>query len=368
MRPPASRDPDPLAVAPASSAHPTPEQTPLAAPDAPPLVTVVIPALDEEHHIGACLDSVLAQTYPHLEVLVVDGGSRDRTREVVASYAARDRRVRLLDNPERTVPHALNRAVAVCRGRYLVRVDAHATVPADYVARAVAHLSTGRWGGVGGRKDGVGRTPAGRAIAAAMASPFGVGGSRYHYGTSPTTVDHVPFGAYPVDVIRELGGWDPELAVNQDFEFDYRLRRAGYRLLFDPALRIDWECRQSVPALFRQYRRYGRGKTLVVRRHPRSLKPRHLLPPALVVWLTAAVVVAPWQPLVAAAAVAPYLAGVAAASILTAPKVAGWRARAWLPAAFAAMHVGWGLGVWQGIWRQVTGRDPNTGRRRSSPR
>ena len=318
------------------------------------LVTVVVPAKNEQDHIESCLDSILAQTYRNLEVLVVDGASTDRTAEIVLAYAGRDPRVHLLENPRGIIPVALNIALAAAQGRWLVRVDSHAAVPPDYVELAVDHLRTGRWGGVGGRKDGVGRTPAGRAIAAAMASPFGVGNSTYHYGTEPQAVEHIPFGAYPVDLARELGGWDEELRVNQDFEFDWRIRQTGRELLFDPALRIDWYCRQSVRELFAQYRRYGKGKVKVAALHPASVRPRHLMAPLLVAWLTLAGLVGLRRPLVAALAVAPYPLAVAVAAGQSAPKVDA-AARRHLPAAFAAMHLGWGLGFWEGL-REVAAR------------
>ncbi|WP_177212720.1 glycosyltransferase family 2 protein [Geodermatophilus ruber] len=324
------------------------------------LVTVVIPARNEERAIRDCVASIQAQTYRELQIIVVDGDSDDDTAEIVKDIANSDPRVELIINPQRVIPVSLNMAVAAARGRWLVRVDAHATVPPDYVARAVEHLATGRWGGVGGRKDGVGRTPAGRAIAVAMASRFGVGGSTYHHGTTVRTVDHVPFGAYPLSVIRELGGWDERLRVNQDFEFDRRVREAGYELLFDPALRIDWECRQSVPDLFRQYQRYGRGKVRVARLHPRSLRIRHLTAPALVAGMAGAGVVALRRPRRGLALVAPYLGGIAVASAITARPL-DREARPWVAPAFAAMHVSWGIGFWKGVGEMlaavVRGRD-----------
>jgi glycosyltransferase involved in cell wall biosynthesis len=321
------------------------------APDA--RVTIVIPALNEEAFIGPCLDSVLAQDERDLDVIVVDGGSTDRTVRIVQRYARLDPRVRLMRNPDAIVPTGLNVALRSARGRWLVRVDSHATIPPDYVRRAVRHLETGRWGGVGGRKDGVGRTPAGRAIAAAMRSRFGVGNSTYHHGTAPRVVDHVPFGAYPTALARALGGWDPRCAVNQDFEFDYRLSSRGYRILFDPTLAIRWHCRQSLADLYRQYRRYGRGKALVVRLHPRSMKPRHALPPALVALLFGAIGVGAKRPRWGAAAVIPYAVALLAASAHVARRLPDWPARVRLPGAFLAMHVGWGVGFWEGAMRQA---------------
>lgn len=312
------------------------------------LVTVVVPARNEEGAIGPCLDSILAQDYREIEVLVVDGDSDDATREVVSDYARRDPRVRLLHNPQRVIPVSLNIALAQAAGPWLVRVDAHATVPPDYVRIAAAHLSTGRYGAVGGLKTGIGRTPAGRAVAAAMASRFGVGGSTYHYGTRQQDVEHVPFGAYPVELLRSIGGWNEDLRVNQDFELDFRVRQAGHRILFDPALRIDWQSRQSVGDLFRQYHRYGRGKVAVAAIHPTSLRPRHGAAPAMVLVAAAALAVAPLRPKTGLALVTPYLAALGAASVvisrgLDAP------ARRHVAPAFLAMHGAWGLGFWQGV-------------------
>jgi succinoglycan biosynthesis protein ExoA len=317
------------------------------------LVTVVVPARNEERSIGAALDSVAAQTYSHLQVVVVDDGSTDRTAEIVRARAVDDPRIELVTSRRAGIPASLNQALEAARGTWLVRVDAHATVGPSYVERLVRHLRDGGWGGVGGRKDGRGETPAGRAIAAAMGSRFGVGNSKYHYATEAEEVDHLPFGAYPVDVVRRLGGWDERLVANEDFELDFRLRASGERLLLDPGIVIDWQCRQSVPDLWRQYLRYGRGKADVAVLHPSSLQARHLAAPVLVAWLATATAVGVRRPRGAIAMVSPYLVGVAAASAVTSRRLAHRDDAVHLPAVFVAMHVAWGVGFWRGLARRV---------------
>lgn len=314
------------------------------------LVTVIMPARDESGFIEAALDGIQAQDYPDLQiVVVVDGATRDDTADIVARRAVADPRIELLRNHGGGIPSSLNMALAAARGRWLVRVDAHSTVADDYVRRNVTRLREGAWGGVGGRKDGHGVTPTGRAIAAALGSPFGVGGSVYHHGESEQEVDHVPFGAYPVALMRELGGWDENLVANEDYEFDYRLRMAGHKLLFDPGIVISWHSRQTVPDLYRQYRRYGHGKVAVALKHPASMRPRHVLVPAFLAYLVLAAGVAVRRPAVGAAMVAPYAAALAAASVRTGRELATPAERRAVAPAFLAMHIGWGVGFWAGI-------------------
>ena len=334
------------------------------------LVSVVIPAYNEGRFVGACLDSVLAQDYSALQVLVVDGNSSDNTVAVVRERMDRDGRIELLHNARRNIPSSLNLAVGAARGRWLVRVDAHATIGSSYVSAAVDRLSEGTWGGVGGRKDGVGTTAAGRAIAVAMSNRLGVGNSTYHFGTTTQEVDHLAFGAYPLELVRGIGGWDEQLTANEDFEFDHRLRKAGHHLLFDPRMVIRWHCRQTIPDLYRQYNRYGQGKVDVAWLHPESLRPRHFIPPAFVAYLVLGAVVSAHRPTRMLLLVSPYAAAVAAESLKAGRQLESRSERLRLPAAFVSMHVGWGVGVWTGLSRTLPQRIRSWSRRpagRSQP-
>jgi len=209
--------------------------------------------------------------------------------------------------------------------------------------------------------DAIGVTAAGKAVAAAMRSRFGIGNSVHHYGDQPQPADHVPFPAYPTALIHEVGGWDEKLAVNQDFEFDYRLGLQGYRLLYDPGLPIAYDCQQSLRGLFRQFRRYGSGKVKVIAKHPRSVRARHLVPPALVGWTAAMGVVAVRRPGLGLAGMAPYVAALTAATAVAVGQLDDWRARIRLPAAFVAMHYAWGLGFWEGAAKLVLARPGRRG-------
>lgn len=324
-----------------------------------PLISVVMPTLNEEASVAAAVASVLAQRDVDVEVLVVDGASTDRTCDIVRELGATQPRVRLLHNPQRTIPAALNVGLAAARGAFLARVDAHATVSPDYLARAVARMATDPGlVAVGGIRRGVATTPTGAAVALALSSRFGVGDSINHYATTYQETDHASFGVYRIDAARAVGGWDPALPVNEDVDFDYRLLRRGGRIGFDPAMEIWWQVRPTIGSFFAQYRRYGRGKAGMARKNgPSAVRMRHLAAPTAVVG-TAAVAALTLKTRWGPALLTPYAVGVAAAS------AAAWRHRpldgmppraAALPAAFAAMHYGWGLGFLEGL---VLRRDP----------
>ncbi|SDS94946.1 glycosyltransferase [Microlunatus soli] len=315
-------------------------------------LSVLMPVLNEESSIADAIGSVLNQAGCDQEILVVDGRSVDRTREIVADLARSDPRIRLLDNAAVIIPAGLNAGLAAARHEFVARVDGHAEISADYLARALDRLAADpSLAGIGGRRRGVARTRVGRAIAAVMSSPFGVGNSINHYAEEYQLTDHASFGVYRTAAARQVGGWDVALPVNEDVDFDHRLRLAGHRIAYDPEMIINWRVRETVATLFQQYRRYGRGKAAMVRKNGRrAVRSRHLAAPALVIGVVLSVVTAPWVP---ALLIMPggYLAGIVVVSVVTWCRSAERAdvAAAALPAAFVATHTGWGLGFLEGL-------------------
>jgi glycosyltransferase involved in cell wall biosynthesis len=316
------------------------------------LISVLVPVLNEEHRIAETIASILSQSGVELEVLVADGRSADGTAAVVAEIAATDPRVRLLDNPGLSIPAGLNVALRHSRGELVARVDGHSELGPDYFRRAVATLSVfPTMGGVGGHRVGVGRTAIGRAIALVQSSRFAIGNSIYHYAKRAQLSDHATFGVYRAAAAREVNGWDEQLPVNEDVDFDHRLRAAGWTIGYEPTMTVRWDVRERIGELFAQYRRYGRGKAAMIRKNgAAAVRLRHLVPPSAVcggTGLLLASVVNRWL----LALFAPYLVLVLVASALA------WRGRvaqdrtsaAALPAAFVAIHVGWGLGFVEGL-------------------
>jgi glycosyltransferase involved in cell wall biosynthesis len=260
-----------------------------------PFVSIIIPIRNECADIVDCLESVLACDYPNerLELLAIDGMSDDGTRDLVAGLAARDPRIRLLDNPDRTTPHALNKGIANARSEIIVRMDAHAIYPTDYIRRCVIGLLESGADNVGGSIVTVAgdNTPTACAIAIALCNPFGVGNSYFRVGTrAPRWVDTVPFGCWRRELLLRLGGFDKELARNQDDELNARILKRGGRILLDPDIRARYVARPTLRKLALMLYQYGYYKPLAVHKAGRIASLRQLAPPLLVATLFATAV------------------------------------------------------------------------------
>lgn len=316
-----------------------------------PMVSVIIPMRNEAAHIAACIDSVLAQDYPadRLEVIVVDGESDDASLEVLRGYGAR---LRILRNPSRIVPTAMNIGIRAARGEIIARVDAHTLLEPDYLRVGVETLRRTAADNVGGPMRHVGGGPMGDAIALAMASRFGIG-AYFHFAQDDREVDTVYMGMYPRAVFERIGLFDEELVRNQDDELNYRLRKAGGSIFITTRMRSHYQNRQGIKTLWRQFFQYGMWKIRVLQKHPRQMSPRQFVPPAFVLSVLLTALAAPWLPvarwLLAAALGAYALALTAAASLVCRER--GWRHFGRVLAAFATMHVSWGSGFLVGALR-----------------
>ena len=312
-----------------------------------PLVTVIMAVRDEARHISATLDAVRLQDWPReaLEIVIADGGSADGTRDLIARVAARDPRVRLLDNPDRFVAHGLNRAIASARGAVLVRVDGHCRVPSSYVSAAVEALRAWEAECVGGPVRTLAQRPIGECIAMAMSTRWGVGGATFRVARERRLVEHLPFGAWRRETLAWLGGFDERFVRNQDDEFSDRFRRAGGRILMLPEQVVDYWCRDSLTGLARQYVGYGLWKVQGIRvRGGRPASLRHVVPAALLVALVVGLALAlvlrtPWPALVTPLAYAAFLTLATLESYVT-----QGRAAVGLPLVLPVLHAAYGAG------------------------
>ena len=321
-------------------------------------ISVIAPMFNEADHVDDLVADLAGQDWEgDLELLVADGRSTDASVERLRAAAERHGiALVILDNPERWVSHGLNRCIRRATGDLIVRVDCHSRYPADYLRRCkVAAEETGAEN-VGGVFVPTGRTATEHAVAAATDSPFGGVHWTRHASDERVETDTVPYGAFRPDAFRLAGLFDESLVRNQDDEFNLRLRRAGGRIVLDPAIRIFYRPRGSFRRLFRQYYEYGRWKAPVMRKHGRATSVRSLVPGGFVASVVVLAALALWLP------AAVLLLGVELASYAAVALTFGvvglrrrklpWRLLPRVLAVFPTVHVAHGLGMLAGWLRK----------------
>jgi succinoglycan biosynthesis protein ExoA len=325
-----------------------------------PFVSIVIPCRNEAPFVRGLVASLLAQDHPceRLEVLFVDGRSTDGTRAALEEAARAHPFMRVLDNPGRIVPTAMNIGIKAARGTVIVRLDAHSEYPADYVSRCVALLLATGAGNVGGRFANVpnGDGAWAKAVCYVTGHRFGVGGGAFRTGTAAGFVDTVPFGTFPRKVFDEVGFYDERLTRNQDNELNARLIKRGYKIAFDPAIAIRYRNQATLGGLLHQAYYTGMWNVYTLALHPHSLQWRRFAPAAFSGYLAALAGVAAARPALVPLACVPlalYLL-LAAGSALGAGEPGGGFARA--AATFVSYHLFYGGGTWAGVFNLATGR------------
>ena len=322
-----------------------------------PRVDVVIPAYNEEASIGRCLDATLSQSYPpaRMRVLVVDAGCTDATLDIARERMNADPRLVIVANGGRrlSTPEALNKGIERSDAEVVARVDAHGWPEPDFLLRAAETLVEGGSdvACVGGRPLAGGGSRLGRAFTLARGSRFGVGGSVYAAADRLSEADTVPWGMYRRAALVAAGGFDPRMNHGEDEELNWRIRRAGNRILFDPRVRFRYVPRSTLTGIFRQYLNYGRARARVVRAHPDFLRARHLAPAAMVAGGAALAVSAPFSRAARrglAAGSALYALGAVAAAVGSA-RGEDRSLAALVAACFPALHFGYGLGMLAGL-------------------
>ncbi|MBX3143098.1 MAG: glycosyltransferase family 2 protein [Trueperaceae bacterium] len=317
-------------------------------------MTVILPVRNEAGFIAGALTSIqrAAEQAPtaSVEILVIDGLSDDETREIVEGFAAADARISLLDNPQRTVPHAMNLGIRSARGDVVIRLDGHAEIESDYIVNALEELRAHpECVCVGGPIANIGRDATSSAISQAMSSSFGVGNARFRTGGQDGYVDTLAFGAYRRSELIAIGLFDEALTRNEDDDLNFRLVTAGNKLWFSNRIRSRYYVRAELGKLYRQYFQYGYWKVYVNRKHNTVTSIRQLAPPVLVSSLAIlgllSVFLLPARPLLLIL-LGVYLA-TAAYFALRAARSLDSAATTFL--AFLALHFGYGIGYLAGF-------------------
>jgi len=245
-----------------------------------PFVSIIIPCWNEEKFIGKCLDSIINQNYPKekLEVLVVDGMSEDKTREIIREYSEKYSNLKLIDNHKKITPSALNIGIKNSRGEFIVILGAHAFIRNDFISKNIEYLKKTDADCVGGIIKSIGENYWSKVISFIMSSPFGVGDARFRYSDREGYADTVAFGAYRREIFQKIGLFDENFRYGQDAELNFRLIKSGGKIFFTPRIESYYYVRSSLSELWCQYFRYGYSKAELFRKHETLASARSIVP------------------------------------------------------------------------------------------
>lgn len=328
------------------------------------LVSVIIPCRNEIRYIQPFLESLLSQEVDaevECEFLIAEGMSDDGTRDILAAWQPRFKRLTIIDNEARTVPIGLNKAIRRARGEVIIRMDVHSEYATDYVQQCLAALDRHQADNVGGPAVARGTTYLQRAIALAHQSRFGCGGARFHDPSYEGYVDTVMYGCWRKSKLEELGLFDEELVRNQDDELNLRLTRQGGKIWQTPLIRLWYSPRSSLQGLARQYAQYGYWKVKVIRKHQIPASWRHLVPAAFAASLLILGIFANfswWGRWLFAVLLGTYLLASIGASLLACRSPKNWWLIPEMPVVFAVYHFSYGIGFLFGLWDLAVNRKP----------
>lgn len=305
-------------------------------------VSVVLPILNEERDLRESVSAILAQNFSApFEVILALGPSTDRTTEIAKELAAGDSRVVLVDNPTGRTANGLNAAIASAKYSIISRIDGHAEISPTYLRDATELLNKTGAVNVGGIMAAVGKSKFEKAVATAMRSPLGVGSSRFHTGGSAGPADTVYLGTFKKSALLEAGGYDERFTRAQDWELNFRLRKNGGVIWFDPSLVVTYRPRSTIKALAKQYFQYGTWRRAVSRSHKGSVNLRYLAPPTALAVNALSIILGIFLSPIFFLPVATYLALILIGSLFLGKSIAE---KIILPTVLVTMHMVWGAG------------------------
>ncbi len=322
----------------------------MASPTAHPPVSVILPVLNEEHHLQSAVDSVLAQNYPgQIEVLIALGPSKDKTDKVAKTLAAADSRIKLVANPDGRTTVGMNKCVRLAKHDYVVRVDAHSELTANYIRRGIEILLEVDADEVGGIMDAKGRSAFQKAVAWAYTSRFGVGGAAYHVGGDAGEAESAYMGIFKKSALLRVNGYDETIVRGEDWNLAQRIKVSGGLVWFTPELRVTYWPRGRFDRLVKQFWSTGVWRGDLTRRDIRAASIRYFAPPLLVLTALAGLVALIFGNLLGILPVAVYLAAVLGLSVSSSGL--SLKSRVALMIALPTIHLSWGAGFLFGLLR-----------------
>jgi cellulose synthase/poly-beta-1,6-N-acetylglucosamine synthase-like glycosyltransferase len=321
-----------------------------------PLVSIVIPMYNEEKYISTLIDSINALDYPpeKIEIIIVDGRSTDGSRELVYELTKAESRIKLLDNPAQKTPSGLNVGVKGSSGEVVIILGAHSTLHKDFVTKNVDTIRQENVVCAGGRIVNRGHTYFQRLVGIAMSTRFGMGSAPYRYSKKVKSVDTVMFGAYDRNIFDEIGFFEEKRVISEDAEFNWRIRQAGYTIVFNPEIISYYYPRDTFGKLIKQFFRYGILRVNVLKKHRTGVNRFHILPPLYVLFLLVLIIGGFFNTsllLIAGGIILlHFLVGAVSAALNVRERFI--LSLFILPLVYMSMHFSWGMGFFYGIFKK----------------
>jgi glycosyltransferase involved in cell wall biosynthesis len=314
-----------------------------------PAISVIMPVLNEEAHIADAIESVLAQEYPgEIELLLALGPSTDKTNELAAAIAKKNKKVRLIDNPRGLTTVGLNECIRQSKSEIIIRIDAHSEPAEGYFKRGVEILQEQKADLVGGIMDARGKASFQSAVAWAYTSRFGIGGANFHVGGEAGEAESAYLGIFKKIALERVNGYDEEIIRGEDWELAQRIKKTGGLVWFSPELRVVYWPRGTVAKLAKQFMATGIWRGDLTRRDPSGASRRYWIPPLVVFACVSGIFSLAYGNPVGILPSAFYLLGVA--FLATIARNMSPKQRLAIMIALPVMHFSWGIGFWRGYF------------------
>lgn len=315
------------------------------------MISIVCPVYNEEQHITELLQFCLTAQPVNKEIILIDGHSTDNTCRIIEQYCRQYKNIKLLYNPYRYVPYALNLGIKAATGDIIIRLDAHTRYASDYFEKIVAVFHQSNAHIVGGPMRIAQGNKVQNAIGYATSTLFGIGNSSFHFEAFEGFTDSVYLGAWRKEIFSTTGLFDEAFVRNQDDEFNYRARQYGFTIYQSPSIKGYYYPRKTFRDLFSQYFQYGYYKPMVLSKIKSGIRFSHLVPAVFIVYLTTLPLTAAGAGLTALLPLALYLLcnlyfSFAAKETFT--------QTLYVSAVYPLLHIAYGVGFIAGVHKPLT--------------
>jgi succinoglycan biosynthesis protein ExoA len=315
------------------------------------MISIICPVYNESEFIDSIVEFFMNSAPESKELIFIDGGSTDGSIERIRTYENKYKNIRLINNPDKYVPYALNLGIKNSKGEIIVRIDAHCYFSNDYFEKIIQTFKSVDADIVGGPTRIYPEAGFRASVGFVMSHPFGIGNSKVHNSNFRGYVDHVTFGAWKKNIFNDIGYFDERLIRNQDDEFHYRAKSKGKKIYLNPDIKLWYIPRSSYLGFLKQYFQYGFYKPMVLRKIKSEIKFRHIVPSIFTIYIFLCILV-PFFPLI----LIPLYLYISIVFTIALFSKHGLINKTRIPLLFFLIHMAYGTGMLFGLFKLIKGR------------